>query len=246
MAVVPTTTASVSVMPTSSMTISTTSTTSFTPPVCSVAPTGASTICPGSSGTCYQYNYLGNTDSYEIECSTLFTGSTQQPLLTFDLNDCINQCQYANVLRPLSCLGVSFLINKVGQGTTNNCYPWSSITCGTRGNATYNSARLLYAGYPSITDFNDPTFNCGSASSSVAAAASSTVQAASSQVTSRVPTTTAAAQAATTTSTTPVNDLSQASSTNFPNGYPQDPICNNNLQSTYFGKSARPVVGLSH
>ncbi len=149
----------VPVVPASSVSNVATSRTSYIPTTCPSAPSNATQNCPGGSPFCYQYNGYGNSDSYEIECSTQFTGSSTQPLITFDLNDCIDQCQYANVLRTNACLGVTFVTTVRGQGSSNNCYPYSSITCGTRGNATFNSARMLYAGYPQMTDYN-PSFLC--------------------------------------------------------------------------------------
>ncbi|KIW69441.1 hypothetical protein PV04_05318 [Phialophora macrospora] len=234
-----TSTISPSGVPASSGTTSATVTTSYVPTTCPAAPTDASTICPGNSPVCYQYDYLGNSANYELECSTQFTGSTSQPLLTFDLNDCINQCQYANVLRANSCLGVTFVVNPVGQGSTNNCYPFSSITCGTRGNATFNSARLLYAGYPRITDYTDSSFLCGSSAASSSFTESLEPRVTSSSGTSRLSTTTSRAQTTATTSASPVNDLSQATSSNFPLAFPQDPVCDNNLRSKYYGGQLR-------
>ncbi|ETI26649.1 hypothetical protein G647_10410 [Cladophialophora carrionii CBS 160.54] len=241
-----TSTISMSAVPASTVTTSAASTTSYVPTTCPAAPTDASTICPGNSPLCYQYDFLGNSANYEIECSTQFTGSTSQALLTFDLNDCINQCQYANVLRANSCLGVTFMETPVGQGTTNNCLPFSCITCGTRGNATFSSARLLYAGYLRITDYTDPSFLCGSsATSSSATSSNPAAQATPNPVTTQSSTTTTRAQAAATTSASPVNDLSQATSNNFPLAYPQDPICDNNLRSKYYGGQIQvnPVQG---
>ncbi|KIY02727.1 uncharacterized protein Z520_01192 [Fonsecaea multimorphosa CBS 102226] len=232
-----------------------TSTTSSIPTSCGVAPTGSASACPGSSPACYSYNFLGNMANFEIECATSFTGSVAQPLLAFDLPDCINQCQYANALLANSCLGVTFIVSDVSQGSTNNCYPYSTLTCATRGNATTNSARMLYPGYPQMTDYNDPTFLCNgstatTATSSTTALVSSATLASSSSApasptTTTTTTTTYVAQTSSTVSTSSTTDLSQATSTNFPLAYPQDPICNNNLMSTYEGGqlSVNPAQG---
>ncbi|KIW28400.1 uncharacterized protein PV07_08067 [Cladophialophora immunda] len=220
----------------------TTSTTSNVPTSCAAAPTGSASACPGNSPTCYSYNFLGNSANFEIECATAFTGSTAQPLLTFDLTDCINQCQYANALRANSCLGVTFMVTDVSQGSTNNCFPYSTLTCATRGNATFNSARMLYAGYPQMTDYNNPSFLCAA---STATTSTTSLASSTSVGTSRAPTTTSVAGASSTVSTSSTADLSQATSTNFPLAYPQDPICNNNLMSKYEGGqlSVNPVQG---
>ncbi|EXJ73208.1 uncharacterized protein A1O5_02968 [Cladophialophora psammophila CBS 110553] len=219
----------------------TTSTTSYVPTSCAAAPTGSASACPGNSPTCYSYNFLGNNADFEIECATAFTGSMSQPLLTFDLTDCINQCQYANALRVNSCLGVTFMVTDVSQGSINNCFPYSTLTCATRGNATFNSARMLYAGYPQMTDYNDPSFVCAGSGGTTATTAPTSSSSA------RASTTTSVTQAATTASTSSTTDLSQATSTNFPLAYPQDPVCNSNLMSTYEGRrkirAFRPSVG---
>ncbi|OAL31048.1 hypothetical protein AYO20_08469 [Fonsecaea nubica] len=218
----------------------TASTTSYVPATCSAAPTESASACPGNSPACYSYNFLGNNANFEIECATAFAGSTGQPLLTFDLTDCINQCQYANALRANSCLGVTFMVTEVSQGSTNNCFPYSTLTCATRGNATFNSARMLYAGYPQMTDYDDPSFVCGGSGATTSATG---VASSSSAGTSRASTTTSSTRASSSVSTSSTTDLSQASSTNFPLAYPQDPICNNNLMSKYEGGqvSVNPV-----
>ncbi|OAP58704.1 hypothetical protein AYL99_07794 [Fonsecaea erecta] len=236
----PVSTPSSSLAPSSS---GSTSTTSYVPSSCGTAPTGSASACPGNSPACYSYNFLGNSANFEIECATAFTGSTSQPLLTFDLTDCINQCQYANALRANSCLGVTFMVTSVSQGSVNNCFPYSTLTCATRGNVTYNSARMLYAGYPQMTDYSDPTFVCPASStttSTIAATSSSSVG-----TSGGVATTTTVAHSSSTVSTSSTTDLSQATSTNFPLAYPQDPICNNNLMSTYEGGqlSVNPIQG---
>ncbi|KAJ9611679.1 hypothetical protein H2200_004863 [Cladophialophora chaetospira] len=148
--------------PASSITMSAATTTSSATAACPAAPTAtdATPLCPGASpGACYEYAYYNNPVDFEIECSTQFTGSHNQQLLAFNLNDCIRQCQYLNTVFTNSCVGITFIEGEVGQGTTNNCYPYSTITCATRGNAMYNSARMFYAGYPQVTDYNS-TFSC--------------------------------------------------------------------------------------
>ncbi|EHY58324.1 hypothetical protein HRR83_007313 [Exophiala dermatitidis] len=225
---------------TGSRVTSSTSTTSYSPLSCAPAPSASA--CPGTSPTCYDYNIYGSNVNYEVECGTSFTGSSIQPLLAFSLEDCIMWCQYQNLLQPNSCIGLTFQEGSVGQGTSNNCYRYSSLTCATRGNSTFDSARMLYSGYPRMTDYSDPNFVCGAAASSTStttrtvtstttiAPASSSTSASTAGTSSRASTTTSAA------STT--SDLSQASSTLFPRAYPQDPVCNNNLISKYEGGQA--------
>ncbi len=164
-----TTATSVSPMPTASVstqttgagtgTTTSTSKTSTSPLSCPAAPTASS--CPGSSPYCYAYTNSGNTANFEVECQTQFTGSVGQPLLTFSFEDCVGWCQYANVLVANSCVGLTFRNGPTSQGGSNNCFRYSSLTCATRGNATFDSARLLYAGYPAMTDYG-AGFNCPS------------------------------------------------------------------------------------
>lgn len=106
-------------------------------------------------------NTSGNTN-WEVECATQFTGArfgvgTGRNL---DLRDCMQYCQLENQQRPNIppvCVGVTFELNtEDGEG---NCVKYSTLTCATRGNSSFASARLLYAGYPAMTDY-DPSFNC--------------------------------------------------------------------------------------
>ncbi|KAL2441372.1 hypothetical protein ABEF95_014339 [Exophiala dermatitidis] len=231
---------------TGSRVTSSTSTTSYSPLSCAPAPSASA--CPGTSPACYDYNIYGSDVNYEVECATIFTGSAIQPLLAFSLEDCIMWCQYQNLLQPNSCVGLTFQEGSVGQGTSNNCYRYSSLTCATRGNSTFDSARMLYSGYPRMTDYSDPSFVCGAAASSTSTstrvATSTTTIAPVSSSTSA--STAGASRASTTTSAaSTTSDLSQASSTLFPRAYPQDPVCNNNLISKYEGGQAlvNPSLG---
>ncbi|KAK5232411.1 hypothetical protein LTR47_006624 [Exophiala xenobiotica] len=143
-------------------TSTTTSTTSTSPLSCPAAPTASS--CPAGTSAepyCYAYTNYGNTANFEVECQTSFTGSAQQPLIAYSLEDCVSWCQYANILVANSCVGLTFQEGTTMQGGSNNCFRYSSLTCATRGNATFDSARLLYAGYPAMTDYGGG-FNCPS------------------------------------------------------------------------------------
>jgi hypothetical protein len=127
---------------------------------CPAAPTTSS--CPAGTSSepyCYAYTNYGNTANFEVECQTQFTGAAQQPLIAYSLEDCVSWCQYANILVANSCVGLTFQEGTTTQGGSNNCFRYSSLTCATRGNATFNSARLLYAGYPAMTDYGGG-FNC--------------------------------------------------------------------------------------
>jgi hypothetical protein len=101
--------------------------------------------------------------SYEIECATSFTGTQLPPGLNINLRDCISYCDYANRLAAMAatppCMGVTFVDINSGQGGSNNCFRYSTLQCATRGNATFMSARLLWSGYPNMTDYNSG-FNC--------------------------------------------------------------------------------------
>ncbi|KIW43362.1 uncharacterized protein PV06_04473 [Exophiala oligosperma] len=140
---------------------STTSTTTLSPPSCPAAPTASS--CPAPSGSpvpyCYNYTNYGNTAPFEVECSTSFTGATMQPLLAFSFEDCVSWCQYANILVPNSCVGMTYQYGTVSQGGSNNCVRYSTLTCASRGNATYGSARLIWSGHPAMTDYGG-NFGC--------------------------------------------------------------------------------------
>ncbi|KAL6240831.1 hypothetical protein RBB50_012246 [Rhinocladiella similis] len=133
----------------------TTSTTTFQAPSCPAAPTANSCPAPSSSPVpyCYSYTNYGNTAPFEVECATSFTGASMQPLLAFSFEDCVSWCQYANVLAPNSCVGMTYRNGTVAQGGSNNCFRYSTLACASRGNATFASARLIWAGYPAMTDY---------------------------------------------------------------------------------------------
>ncbi|KIW10875.1 hypothetical protein PV08_10174 [Exophiala spinifera] len=136
-------------------------TTTFVQPSCPAAPTANS--CPAPSGSpvpyCYSYTNYGNTAPFEVECATSFTGASMQPLLAFGFEDCVSWCQYANILVPNSCVGLTYRNGTVSQGGSNNCFRYATLTCATRGNATFASARLIWAGYPAMTDYGG-NFGC--------------------------------------------------------------------------------------
>jgi hypothetical protein len=226
-----------------------TSTIPYVPLTCSTAPIDPSMICPGNSPTCYQYSYSNIPANFEIECATGFTGATSgQAYLLNNLNDCIvNGCLYYNSFSKTPCIGVTFISGAVTQGGANNCFLYTSITCATRGNATMNSARLLYSGYQQMVDYSDSSYICGGSASSsspaaivrgASAAPTVVAQSSAAAITTQAvvtTTTTKAAQAAVTLATSTAG-LAQASSSNFPQAWPQDPVCDNNVQSKYFGK----------
>lgn len=128
------------------------------------------TECPSPtaspSGQCFYYDYSSDpsrsSSNYEIECATSFNGVAQQPLLVTDFHDCISWCAYANKLVANSCTALTYLYGQNVQGGSNNCFRYSSISCANRTNANlgvYDSARLLYASYPAINDYQN-SFTC--------------------------------------------------------------------------------------
>ncbi|KIV82711.1 hypothetical protein PV11_04800 [Exophiala sideris] len=141
----------------------TTKTASTTASGCPPAPTAGS--CPGNSPYCYAYTNYGNTDNFEVECDTVFTGAALQAIIAFSFEDCASWCQYANeqgIDVPGSvCVGFTFQeIPVYTQGGPNNCFRYSSLTCASRNNATFDSGRLLFSGYPAMTDYSGSAFSC--------------------------------------------------------------------------------------
>lgn len=98
------------------------------------------------------YDSYGTTENYEIECGTVFTGTSLAASVAFDLPDCIKACQYDNQYIAASCKAVMFNNTVAARPPINNCFPFASITGLTRGNTVFDGARLLYAGYPCIAD----------------------------------------------------------------------------------------------
>ncbi|KAI1620797.1 hypothetical protein EDD37DRAFT_133239 [Exophiala viscosa] len=133
-------TTTTAVTTTSAAVTSGTTTTSTTLTSCPPAPTASS--CPGNSPYCYAYEYNGNTDDFEVECQTSFTGVALQAIIAFDFEDCAGWCQYANEqgrdvpgdVQGSNCVGFTFQEIPVG--------------------------RLLFSGYPNMTDYSGSAFHC--------------------------------------------------------------------------------------
>ncbi len=157
-----TTTAMATTTATTTTTTRSTSTTSTTAVTCSAAPTASS--CPTPSGVsepyCYSHSRYGNVANYELECASTFAGAALQPLIASSLEDCIGWCQYQNTLTVNSCVGITFLKGAVVQGGPNNCFRYSSLTCASRSQSAYDSARMIYSGYPQMTDYGNSSFTC--------------------------------------------------------------------------------------
>ena len=130
-----------------------------------VAPTCAASYAPGPtmgslctnpsySGQGLSYDSYGNTENYEVECGTVFTGTALAPVVAFDLPDCIKACQYDNIYTAASCKAVIFNNTAGASPPINNCFPFASLNGLTRGSTVFDGARLLYSGYPCIIDYN--------------------------------------------------------------------------------------------
>jgi hypothetical protein len=130
-----------------------------------VAPTCAASYAPGPtmgslctnpsySGQGLSYDSYGNTENYEVECGTVFTGTALAPVVAFDLPDCIKACQYDNIYTSASCKAVIFNNTAAASPPINNCFPFASLNGLTRGSTVFDGARLLYSGYPCIIDYN--------------------------------------------------------------------------------------------
>ena len=130
-----------------------------------VAPTCAASYAPGPtmgslctnpsySGQGLSYDSYGNTENYEVECGTVFTGTALAPVVAFDLPDCIKACQYDNIYTAASCKAVIFNNTAAASPPINNCFPFASLNGLTRGSTVFDGARLLYSGYPCIIDYN--------------------------------------------------------------------------------------------
>lgn len=130
-----------------------------------VAPSCAASYAPGPamgslctnpnySGQGLSYASYGTTEKYEVECATTFTGTALAAVVAFDLPDCIKACQYDNIYTAASCKAVMFNNTASPSPPINNCFPFASLNGLTRGSTIFDGKRLLYSGYPCITDYN--------------------------------------------------------------------------------------------
>ncbi|KIV96180.1 hypothetical protein, variant 1 [Exophiala mesophila] len=124
------------------------------PPATSTVVGGTcSTIAP-SAALCPNYDHQAinvNRDGYcyEVYCQEGLAGLELEEDSTYaaSLKDCISFCTLYNVAIPFGCLGVDYEEASLGQ----NCRLLSDVS-GTIPSVTRKAARLIYAGYPAVTD----------------------------------------------------------------------------------------------